>query len=129
VEGVRYNTRGYDVNKYSDFNDTIVIARANVLTMFDVIEHMEYPEWVIDEVRPEVVFITTPNAANAQWDKMENFRHFKPGEHIRLYTPVTLANWLMDLGYTPILVNYDEGRLRNPSCPEDIFTMVGVKNG
>jgi len=92
--------------------------------MWDVIEHLPSPLEPIEKYDPEWVFICTPNAANTDLSAFDQWKHFKPLEHIHYYTPLTLAMSLRSIGYCCLKIDYEEGGLRDAENPEAIFTAV-----
>ena len=119
---------GWDVNPYSVFNKPYPCGPYDVLTLWDVIEHLSAPMAIVGNYGPQFIFISTPNAANTNLSQFRSWKHYKPDEHIHYYTPLTLAISLAAAGYS--LQGYDhvEGRLRDPLNPKAIFTAVFTKD-
>lgn len=81
----------------------------DVITMFDVIEHVPNPKEIISEVKRilkkgGVVIINTPDAESV-WAKVLG-RHWQlimPPEHINYFSPRNLGNYMMENGFKVIL--------------------------
>lgn len=110
----------YDINPFSGF-DKYPDGEFDILTMWDSIEHLEIPLEPIRNHIPEWIFITTPNLDMCTGN---DWRHYKPNEHISLFTPSQLCMDISQEGYILREFNFKEGFLRNPNRPKDIFTMV-----
>jgi hypothetical protein len=122
-----YTAYGWDVNPNSPFSGDEPTGHRRILTLWDVMEHLQEPYRPLQRFSPTVVFICTPNADNAPSDAYEGWKHFKPVEHIHYWTPHTLTMGMAANGYTRTHLDYDEGRLRDAENPEAIFTAVFVK--
>lgn len=118
----KYEATGWDVNPTSEFNKPVKKDRFDILTMWDVIEHLDSPFDPIRLFKPEYVFVSSPNADNAEDCLFENWRHFKPVEHLFYFTPKTLSMSLRSIGYQLLEVNFSEGKLRDYINPKAIFS-------
>ena len=119
-----YCTTGWDINPESPYHENEFYYPIDIMTMWDVIEHLPSPLAPIVEFKPKWLFICTPNAETTDHKTFRYWRHFKPIEHLHYYTPLTLAMSLRSIGYSEEYLCYDEGRLRSAGNPEAIFTMV-----
>jgi hypothetical protein len=128
------NLAGVDINPFSPYylpeGSTVIgdlIHDTQVLTMFDVIEHIQHPRSVIERIDPNVLVILTPNAGNVHPSRFREWRHYKPGEHLHYYTVPALYALFEKLGFCVKWWDFKEGEIRNPESPFDLVTMVGVK--
>lgn len=117
-----FSTYGFDVNPYSGFTK-MPDAKVDILTMWDVIEHLHEPERVIRQVNPEYLFLSTPNVDDVK-GPLENWRHYRPGEHLHYFSPKSIEIFLGECGYDVIDSNYDEGAIRDPENPKAIVTVA-----
>lgn len=65
----------------------------DVITMFDSLEHL--PSLALPMLAEHII-ISIPHRPMWFLKHPENWRHFKPGEHLHYFTPRSLS-WLMDL--------------------------------
>lgn len=124
-EGSFLDTQGYDVNPYSPYHQHPEPKSYDILTLWDVIEHLHEPEAPILKYAPEYIFISTPNLhENVVFDE---WKHNRPGEHLHYFDEISLVKFLDTHGYKVLETNFGEGQLRDPEKPKDIITMVAKK--
>lgn len=116
---------GFDVNPYSEFNREYDNS-IDILTMWDVIEHLNDPLEPIRKYKPKWLFVSTPNAAAVNGD-LKHWKHYKPGEHIWYFDPISITKLLNDGGYIVREVNYSEGAIRDAEVPENIMSIVAER--
>jgi len=119
-----FTVSGWDINPYSAYFGRRPTGTFDILTMWDVMEHLHTPLGPALCYRPQWAFIATPNAACAPMPDFTAWRHYKPSEHVQYYTPKTLAMSMASIGYEAVCVDYSEGALRDRANPKAIFTAV-----
>lgn len=120
------SVKGYDVNPASPFSDVMIChLRPDVLTMFDVVEHLEDPRGTIEKIQPRLLTISTPNTDFVDSKNLETWRHFKPGEHLHYFGRKSLTALMLSTGFSVEEISFTEGAKRNPDRPFDIITMIG----
>lgn len=117
-----FNATGFDVNPYSEFK-TLPDEKIDILTMWDVIEHLKDPKEILSSLTPEWVFISTPNK-DAHHGDLETWKHYRPDEHLHHFNLGTLSDLFGKCGYKILESNYDEGSIRDPRDPRQILTVV-----
>lgn len=117
-------TDGYDINPNSPYHKTPE-GKVDILTLWDVIEHLHDPAEPLKKHAPEYVFISTPNLHEGV--EFDTWKHNRPGEHLHYFTLQSLSALLQDNGYKVIDHNYDEGAIRDTEKPKDIITVAAVK--
>lgn len=122
-----YICKGYDPNPHGKYLNWVWGFNPEILTMWDVIEHLDVPYapfnyWV---PKPKWVFISTPNIDNAELDSVTSWKHVKPGEHKYYFCLKSLIAMMYCNGYEVVDSNWREGLLRDPSNPLAIVTVVG----
>lgn len=122
-----FKTFGYDINPFCGFNK-MPETYINILTMWDSIEHIPEPFTLIKEIRPQWVFITTPNLESVK-GPVKEWKHYRPLEHIHYFDRHSLRFQLENIGYEIMEFSYDEGALRDPANPEAIITCVARLRG
>lgn len=119
---------GWDINPHSPFARPIdTPARGwDVLTAFDVLEHIPSPAAFLDRFNPRLLAVLTPST-DAIRDKGELFtwKHYRPGEHLHYYSRESLAALFLRAGYCVEEVCYTEAAMRNPTRPMDLILMIG----
>ncbi len=121
-----FTAYGYDINPYSPFN-TEIDEKIDVLTMWDVIEHLVVPTEPIEKYQPEWVILSTPNI-DAAPDNIREFKHWKPGEHLHYFNLKSLQAVMACVGYDVVSHNFEEGAIRDPNKPEAIISIACRKS-
>jgi len=122
-----YQTFGYDVNRYSPYKDKSIVAFGyDAVTLWDVIEHMEYPSEFASDLNTKYLIVLTPDATNLK-GRFKEWIHFRPDEHQHYFTKESLTRFMERSGYKVREMNHDEGKLRNPSHPGWLVTCVGER--
>jgi len=122
---------------YTELNGSI--PKVNAITLFDVLEHMEYPQVFLKEVMEEyllpggVIIITTPNAdAIPKWkgseDQLKAWKHYKPLEHLWLFTEDALTQMCLNLSMTVLHFGQEESDIRPNNPNGDLLTCVLKKS-
>ena len=120
-----FDTHGFDVNPYSEFN-SLPAEKMDIVTLWDVLEHLKAPSKELASLDAEWLFISTPNV-DAVDGKLEDWKHYRPDEHLWHFSPQDIADMLEPLGYEILESNFGEGEIRDPEDPEQIFTVVARK--
>ena len=102
----------------------------DVITMFDVIEHIECPKdflkYLKNFLTPKGVFvITSPNSVSSfVHNDITKWKHYKSREHLFVHSIKSL--WLLfeELDMRPLHTGYEESRIRPGNMNNDIFTLV-----
>lgn len=109
IYGTDVNTRAISWLSQRGWLMTIP-QKVNVMTLWDVLEHIEDPASLLVKCDPELVFISMPIYFDEQ-DALTS-KHFKPGEHCWYFTQDGLEKFmLIRFGYGVIEVNWKESIL------------------
>jgi len=107
------------------------IPKVQCVTMFDVIEHIENPKALLGYLSEEyllkggVIVITTPNShAAPDHHSLEKWKHYKPKEHLWIYTEESLASLFTKIGFECLYWGYEESGIRPNNPNNDILTFV-----
>lgn len=123
------SVEGYDINPFSEYHDVRGFLPKNhkpdVMTMYDVLEHLPEPISVIEHFRPKILAVSVPYAELLKIDELPTWRHFRPGEHLHYFTKRSLKVLMEKTGYEIEEVSFTEGAKRNPDRPCDIVTVIG----
>lgn len=108
----------------------------NCVTMFDVFEHIDDPIKFLATIdgmlKPEgILVLTTPNvAAIPNWadNQLLAWKHYKPKEHLFLYTVEALEVMTAKMGYHLLHTGTEESTIRPGNPNGDILTFVARKS-
>lgn len=112
----------------------------DIITMFDVLEHVNNPKQFILDTKANVYIITIP-LLHFEWTteedlmdidgKFRNWKHRKPGEHYHFWTESGLRHLFESCGYDCFDQSYDENEVRvttQMDYPErNVFSGIYVK--
>lgn len=123
-----YKTEGYDINHHTGFKDDshLEFRGFDIVTMWDSIEHVHDPVWLILQLKPEWLFLSTPNLESVKGG-IHAWKHYRPGEHLYYFDVHSLREILDHCGYDIVEVNYEEGALRDPADPQAILTLAAKR--
>lgn len=82
----------------------------DIISMFDLIEHIPYPEDIIKESfrllkRDGIVAISTPNTNSLSHKLMRSrWTHYKAAEHLFYFSPCSISFLLKKYGFTPLQI-------------------------
>ena len=116
---------GYDINP--NFGFSKVPAQYSILTMWDVIEHIDDPFKFLEERGPGYLFICTPSTDDFKGKDLGQWRHYRPHEHVHYFNELSLKALLKKLGYRILEVNYEESKVRKSGNEKNILSMAGEK--
>jgi hypothetical protein len=119
-----FTTSGYDINPNSQYHK-VYDGEVDILTMWDVIEHLHDPMAPIKKHNPKYVFLCTPNKHEGV--DLASWKHYRPNEHLHYFNNESLRDMLEKQGYRVLEHNHDEGHLRDADKPIDIISMAAVK--
>lgn len=112
------------------------LQKYNMITMFDVIEHIEDPRELLTYlantfmVDKGFLVITTPNVEVIppySEDQMSTWKHYKPREHLFLYEEQGLIKLLESVGFSTIYFGREESDIRPGNPNGDILTCIARK--
>lgn len=117
-----FKTFGYDVNP--NCGHTVYPRQEiDILTMWDVIEHIPDPVSLIKKFNPLWLFLSTPNLESVK-GPIVDWRHYRPLEHIHYFDRFSLEVILDHAGYKIEEINYKEGELRDPQNPTAVISIA-----
>jgi hypothetical protein len=124
--------RGYDPNPYGEHTDlSVLFGHYDVVTMWDVVEHLPNPVPVLRNLNTMAVCLCTPNTDDFHLglEHLPEWRHYYPGEHVHYYNKTSLAALLECCGYKVSYTSYKESKVRDSGGSGNIITMGGVRHG
>ena len=113
----------YDINPWPQTGKTR--KEYDLITFWDVLEHINNLDYfipqMIKEVNPSFIAITCPALQSAT--VLEDWKHFKPGEHLYHFTEEEWDNLFRKNGFKKIRSGY-------PECPprSDIYSALYRKS-
>lgn len=115
---------GYDINPHTKFDkQPNPMKQYDIMTFWDSLEHMPNFARVIGIFAPKWIFLSTPNLEVVNFD-IKKWRHYRPGEHIFYFDQHSLKFIFDSFGYDIKEINYEEGALRDPQCPQAIISVA-----
>jgi len=115
-EGVRVDT--YDIGEYPQTGANSTFAYYDLVTFWDSLEHIAD----LDEIKPYVAganYIALSIPIKPKETELENWKHFKPGEHLHYFDIATLDTLLSRLNFYSIKAGY-------PECPPRVDIFSGI---
>ena len=113
-EGIKVDT--YDIGPYPQTG--IRQTQYDLLCLWDVLEHFKTREEIERVIQfSDHIALTIPLLHQGQ--RVEEWKHFKPGEHYQYYTLEGLHSLFDNLGFYPI-------KQAQPECPPrvDIWSII-----
>jgi len=90
----------------------------DAITMFDVLEHfpqLDSLNTIKNLLAPNgYLFITVPNFTKDLLDDIKNWKHYKPYEHIHLFSVESIKAIASKYGFQYLSTNWDESEIRKP---------------
>lgn len=128
-------TDGYDINPYTNFCDiSVLFKKYEVVTFWDVIEHLRYPAPIIKALNPIYLFVCTPSiddwtnqSRNDYPWMLTEWRHYMPVEHCHYFNEQSLTSLIKSCGYKILEVNYNESGPRDGGKNKNILTVAAKK--
>lgn len=84
-------------------------ARAEILTFWDVLEHIERPGELLEKHKPKMIFVSMP-IYDEEWAVFRS-KHYKPGEHCWYFTREGLRRFMEQFGYRCLEMNLTESEV------------------
>lgn len=125
IDGIEVD--GYDINPSSPYHRDPAWKHPDVITAFDLIEHLPSPRAWIEEHRPRLLILLTPNVGAIHKGLIETWRHYRPDEHYHYYKIESLKALLDKTGYFLEGWDFLEGAHRNPNRPMDLITVAASR--
>lgn len=122
---------GFDINPYEKFTRTEVLFNDyDVVTMWDVLEHLESPKSFLSALRSKYVFITVPcvgdlNALGLDIENITKWRHYRPNEHLHYFDIGSMESLLEASGYELYGFNYNESEVRKGGKDKNLLSVCG----
>jgi len=129
LDGHFGHKHGFDINPYEDFpRIDYLLQEYNVVTMWDVIEHLESPSSFLKGIKTDYIFLTTPCIDDIDYiNKMTEWRHYRLREHLHYYNLKSLSALLESCGFTPIDYTYDESTVRRGGGEKNLISICGKR--
>lgn len=105
-------------------HDQIPAGRFDVVTMFDVLEHLDDPREIFT-IAPEYFIVSVPDfkAVTSGSVEMRQWRHYKPDEHIHYFSFMALRRYFRLNGYECVDESHIEDFIRRAPHP-NILTCI-----
>lgn len=124
-----FNAEGYDVNKFCLIHcgcyDLVthkklpIDKRYDVVTMFDVLEHVPNIEDIVVKIKAMLVpkgiwIVTIPNFYHERLESIDKWRHYRPKEHVYCLSENSMKALCQKFDFELLEVNFDESEHRPP---------------
>lgn len=126
--------RGRELLQYVGIQHNLESYSYDIITMFDVLEHVDNPKQFILDTSANAYVITIPLFHSEwieNWEMFRNWKHRKPGEHFHFWTEAGLNDLFESCGYERIFQSYAENEIRattQPNYPaENVYTGIFQK--
>lgn len=97
------------------------VAPVSAITCWDSLEHIPEPEKLLANVR-DWLFVSIPLCESAE--EWQASKHFKPGEHLWLFSLQGFIQWCAEQGFECIEVNHAETELGREGITSFAFKRV-----
>jgi SAM-dependent methyltransferase len=125
-----FSARGFDINPYGGFTDIgVLFHKYDVVTFWDVLEHLENPLDVLRGIDARYIFACTPNADLEVQQNITEWHHYYPSEHVHYFNYRSLKKLFLAAGYEPKIQHFKESLIRTNAGPTGILTMGGKYHG
>jgi SAM-dependent methyltransferase len=115
---------GWDINPSFGSNDPKIFSkRFDAVSFCDSLEHLKNPRGIIEDLNAKHLFIIVPSLDDIQIDRILEWRHYKPQEHLHYYFLESLTTMLEILGYKVLDHHYSESLLRHSGGRKNILTV------
>lgn len=102
----------FGLNGFVSAPDKLAVKseRFNLITMFDVIEHLSHPMDLLQDIQRALspnglLHLTTPDAQSLSARIMgRSWFHLKPNEHLLYFTPKTIRSFLEKAGFKVVAI-------------------------
>ncbi len=120
--------RNFDINPYEGFTRIdFLLCKYDVVTCWDVLEHMESPAGFLRGIDTKYVFITVPNRDDIKnLNEIQQWRHYRPHEHIHHYNLGSLSALLEACDFKLIEHNYNESKVRVGGGEYNLLSVCGI---
>jgi 2-polyprenyl-3-methyl-5-hydroxy-6-metoxy-1,4-benzoquinol methylase len=104
-----------------------VQGRFDIITMFDVLEHMPYLEAMLESIwlmlkSGGIWVVATPDFHCAKLDHIDDWKHYRPTEHVWCLSESSMRAIAQRMGFQLLEINFDESEYRPPK--DNIATYV-----
>jgi hypothetical protein len=101
----------------------ILHKKYDLVTMWDVLEHIPNLDEVLSGVCESTKYLALAVPIKPEDVKLEEWKHYKPGEHLHQFTEESLSNLLKEYGFIQV-------KKGQPECPprKDIWNFLYKKS-
>lgn len=83
------------------------VSTFDVVTLWDVIEHLENPQELLNQVKPGAILLASVPVFESL-DVIRESKHYRPGEHLMYFTVQGFVHWLGLHGFQFLEFSYHE---------------------
>ena len=104
---------GYPIPRSCVYVNDILAYEYDVVCFFDSLEHFEDISFVKD-LKTKYVYISVPWCYNFSDEWFKNWKHRREDEHLWHFNPISLENFMNEMGYTLVISSCIEDTIRKP---------------
>lgn len=119
-----YDVTGYPIPESSVFVDDWISHKVEVLTLFDVLEHMEDP-YILKNCQADYLIISLPwcHYHSSEW--FSSWKHRRPNEHLWFFDETSIFNFAKAIDYEVInFCNIEDSIRRSTNDDPNILTFT-----
>lgn len=124
-----YEAYGYDVNDYTEDLRPGKGFVPEIVTLWDSFEHLTDEEQAafFEKFKSvKMIVVSVPDFSSACLS-IDEWRHYRPKEHLHYYTSSALTQRFLKEGYFPAFISHDEDLIRKAPWKNNILSMGFVK--
>ena len=120
---------GFDINPYSCYCNIEYLFKYkySTLTLWDSIEHLRNPAFIINGINPKHLVVSTPCTDDSSHLDLTKWKHYMPNEHCHYFSQQSLLALFKLLGFVPYTINFNESKHRIGDGKKNIITIGGTR--
>lgn len=104
---------------FNPYNGGVQWSRIKAVTFFDTLEHLEWPELILNQIGRQFVFISMPIFRDHE--HLLRSKHLKKDEHFLYFTEKGLIGYMADYGFGLLESRDDETRCGREDIKSYVF--------
>lgn len=117
---------GYEVPIGVEFISDWIHKDVEVLTLFDVLEHLDNP-YILQSIKAKYIIISVPWCHNNSEEWFLNWKHRRPNEHLWFFDEKSIYKFAKRIGYNVLHYTNMEDVIRTNPNEKNILTFALAK--
>lgn len=118
-----FDVTGYELPENINFVEDWVNKEVDVLTMFDVLEHLDNP-YILRSIKAKYVIVSVPWCHNHSEEWFLNWKHRRPNEHLWFFNEYSIYKFANRIGFRILNYTNIEDTIRNNKEEKNILTFT-----